>query len=284
MSVVFSVVVPFLNEEEYIEKSIRSLVNQNFPEEKYEIIFVDNGSTDRSVEIVKIYSDKVKLLFESKPNAYNARNKGIKNAKGRILAFTDADCIVKGNWLQEYKLKFQDDRVFAVVGRIDSPKDSSWMVRRYFDYQNFKYDYVFKNLSRDCYVGFGGNMAIRKKIFKSLGLFKADYIGIGDAEIIQRIVHFYPKNKVVFADKAKVVHLEIRSMSVWFRKMINYGMYHLPLNYCSRFRNLYVSESLQVYKQYIRNKKGLSKIYYLFPIVVGMLFYEWGRLKEKFYL
>jgi len=81
-----SVIVPFLNEEGYIERCVNSLLTQNFDPESVELMFVDNNSTDASAAIVSKYPE-IKLVRESVPHVYAARNTVIKCAHGAILAF-----------------------------------------------------------------------------------------------------------------------------------------------------------------------------------------------------
>ena len=82
-----SIIVPFLNEERYIRRCIESLLTQDFDRSRYEIIFVDNGSSDASPEIVREFP-AVRLLTEEKGQVYTARNAGIGRASGKIIAFT----------------------------------------------------------------------------------------------------------------------------------------------------------------------------------------------------
>lgn len=89
----FSVVVPFLNEGRYIARCIESLLGQDFDKNGYELIFIDNGSVDNSRKIVERFPNVI-LLSEEKKNPYAARNKGLRLAKGSIIAFSDADCVV----------------------------------------------------------------------------------------------------------------------------------------------------------------------------------------------
>ena len=93
-----SVIVPFLEEEEYIERCLKSLIDQDFFRDEYELIFIDNGSTDASAEILRRYS-RVILLTEPAGNEYAARNKALELAKCDIIAFTIADYVVERNWL-----------------------------------------------------------------------------------------------------------------------------------------------------------------------------------------
>ncbi len=93
-----SVIVPVYNEEKRLEACIKSLLDQTLPRSAYEIILVDNGSTDKSVEIIKKFP--VIYLSEGIASPYRARNTGVRAARGEILAFVDSDCRVDSNWLK----------------------------------------------------------------------------------------------------------------------------------------------------------------------------------------
>ena len=88
-----SVIVPFYNVEGYIEKCLETLVNQTLKE--IEIILVNDGSTDRSIEIVKKfikeYPEKIVYLEKENGGLSDARNFGLKHAKGEYIAFVDSD-------------------------------------------------------------------------------------------------------------------------------------------------------------------------------------------------
>lgn len=94
-----SVIIPTLNDGDLLEKCLLALEKQTYPKEYYEIIVVDNGSSDDVESIVgKFY--QAKLCFESEPGSYNARNKGVSIAVGDVLAFTDADCLPQHDWIE----------------------------------------------------------------------------------------------------------------------------------------------------------------------------------------
>jgi len=93
-----SIVVVTKNEERHIRDCLESLMRLEYPKEKYEIIVVDGNSTDKTREIVKKYP--VKLIIDKEGGLANSRNIGIQAAKGDYIASTDADCVVKEDWLR----------------------------------------------------------------------------------------------------------------------------------------------------------------------------------------
>src|SRR3989338_8315260 len=95
----FSIVVPFYNKEKSIDACIQSLLTQEYPAERYEIICVNNNSTDNSFSLVNKYPS-VKLIHEKRQGAYAARNVGILQSKGAFIVFTDADAKVTDSWLR----------------------------------------------------------------------------------------------------------------------------------------------------------------------------------------
>src|SRR4030066_504599 len=108
----FSFIIPVLNEEKYIAKCIYSIKKQ-FGED-FEIIVVDNGSKDKTVEIVNKMG--VSLVYERKKGISNARNTGAKKAKGELLCFMDADGILSNNWLVEVRKTINKSNVLNLVG------------------------------------------------------------------------------------------------------------------------------------------------------------------------
>jgi glycosyl transferase family 2 len=93
-----SVIIPTWNEERYLPKCLSSLRNQSL-KGNHEIIVVDGGSTDRTLDVARRFSDKV--LVEPRKPVGAARNAGAREAKGAILAFIDADTVASKEWLEE---------------------------------------------------------------------------------------------------------------------------------------------------------------------------------------
>lgn len=112
----FSVIIPLYNKENYIEKAIQSVINQSNID--FEIIIIDDCSTDLSYEIAeKFISEKIIVIKHIKNKGLSAsRNTGILNSKGKYITFLDADDLWKPNYLEEIKIlidTFPEANLFA---------------------------------------------------------------------------------------------------------------------------------------------------------------------------
>lgn len=111
-----SVVIPVYNGAETIGACIESLLNQSYPKNAFEIIVVENGSTDQTVGIVQRYP--VRLFHSPQRGPAAARNLGISHSSGEIVAFTDADCIAERHWLEELVKPYEQPEIGGVGGSI----------------------------------------------------------------------------------------------------------------------------------------------------------------------
>ncbi len=122
-----SVIVPLYNKKEYIKRTLLSLLLQKGIKE-YEVIVIDNGSTDGSFDIVKeMDNPHIKLITESKKGVSSARNRGIKEAKGEYIAFLDADDCYKDYHLKhltDLAKSYPKENYFATTYEIKSECDN----------------------------------------------------------------------------------------------------------------------------------------------------------------
>ena len=109
----FSIIIPNYNEEKYIRKCLDSIFNQTIDNTKYEVIVIDDGSTDKSVDIITKYN--VKLLNSNRLGAGGARNKGIDIAKGKYIILLDADdYLYKNNVLEKLDKELDNQDIVFV--------------------------------------------------------------------------------------------------------------------------------------------------------------------------
>lgn len=98
------------NSDEYLRKNIESVINQTY--KNIEILYIDNNSTDNSIEIIKSYNDsKIKILKEAKQGVSNARNHGIKKASGEYFTFIDSDDYVALDYIETAMAEIEDNDI-----------------------------------------------------------------------------------------------------------------------------------------------------------------------------
>lgn len=167
----FSVVIPAYNEAEYVAKAITAVKNQNLPRSQFEIIVVDNNSTDNTSEIAK-KTGADKVLKEKKQGTNLARQRGFEESQGEIVVFLDADCEVPPDWLERIEKNLNRNGVAAVSGPYDYGFGG---IKKLAD--DFYTGFVFKYLDRILYFLFwkkagviiGGNLGVWRWALEKIG-------------------------------------------------------------------------------------------------------------------
>lgn len=119
-----SVVIPALNEEKLIGDCLRSIREQDYAGE-YEIVVVDNGSTDGTAAVAGRYAARV-VTFTAERNVFAARNAGAFAARGEIVVQGDADTVYPRDWLKRIAEHLADPRVVAVTGAFSYREPVGW--------------------------------------------------------------------------------------------------------------------------------------------------------------
>ena len=175
-SIEISIIIPAFNEEQFIDQTLKSLKETDFPENKFEIIVVDNGSTDNTVSIAEPLADIVAHLPDGNVGA--VRNHGARLASGNVLIFIDADCTVEKAWLtQAYQLGTQQDGEIVYGGICKVRKDANWIERLWLLDGEKRYQ---KDLTGACIV-------INKDIFEAVGKFNEQITSGEDTDLSQRL-------------------------------------------------------------------------------------------------
>jgi glycosyltransferase involved in cell wall biosynthesis len=272
----FSVIVPFYNSAAHIESCATALLSQCYPADRYEIIFVDNGSADVSRDIVQRYP-RIRVLSESKQGPYAARNRGAAASSGEIIAFTDADCVPATDWLQTMAKVMKDPSVQIILGGVTMP--DSGVLALLSAYEDERGEYIFSRTTQELYYGYTNNMAVRRAALETVGPFCEVARG-GDVILIQSAIEAYNVKAVRYAPQALVLHLEITGPWVWIRKRFIYGRAsrkYRPI--VRRFRSMTAIEGLEVFRRtvgrhgYSRSKSTLL----LILLALGLCAYRLGR-------
>ena len=215
-----SVIVPVWNAGRFLPRVIEALEGQYFPAGEYELLLVDNGSTDDSVAIMHRYP-RVRLLHEPRRGSYAARNRAALEARGDILAFIDADRVADKGWLRAVKNTFDASKTQVLLGQT-RPGNDSGLGALLADYENEKAAYVCKLGSSQQQVAYTGNMAVRRAAWERYGPFVELQRG-ADVVFVRRIVEGELYGCVRFCENMLNHHLELSNSLDYFRKMFVYG-------------------------------------------------------------
>jgi glycosyltransferase involved in cell wall biosynthesis len=192
-----SVVIAAYNEEKDLPHCLRAITSQDFPRDDYEIVVVDNNSTDKTAEIARSFDARV--VTETKQGNTFAVKRGMDSAEGEIIANTDADTTVFGEWLLTIKKIFEDEKVVAATGTA------------YVKSGNKVFDFLYRKLY-EVFIGFnfligkphmtGFNMMARKKVYDEIGGIDEAYTMSPDVDLGIRLGR---RGKVVFSTKLKAL-------------------------------------------------------------------------------
>jgi glycosyltransferase involved in cell wall biosynthesis len=211
-----AVVVAVRNAKATVEDCLRSLCALDAGGHRIEIVVVDNGSTDGTLDIVGRFSDRVRLMSESKRGPAAARNRGIRESSAEIVAFTDSDCTVEREWLIELVKPLADESTGIVGGRILSAEPCNRIEK----YGERIHDHrAAIEYYRPPYA-ITGNWASRREVLLEAGLFDEQLLRGSDAEMAFRIGSL--GYRLVYQDSAIVRHRNERT----FRGLFHEGVLH----------------------------------------------------------
>ena len=194
-----SIIIASYNEANNLKKCLDSIRKLDYPIEKYEIIVVDNNSTDNTQEILEKFHEVICLL-EEKKGASCARNKGIKYAKNDILVFIDADSTVSPDFLSKILPPFDNPEIGGIGGEI-RPRSSGNIFSEYLGLSLFMTLHRYgKQRSIKGYPSC--NLAVRKNIVHSG--FDSELLRGQDKDICYKIVK--AGYKIIFQPGAIVYH------------------------------------------------------------------------------
>lgn len=272
-----SVVVPFHGAEPYLARCLDALFVQRYPTWRREIIFIDNGGTEKARAVVERQS-AFHLIDEPGPGPYAARNAGLEIARGEIIAFTDADCAVAPKWLESIETAMADPEVVVAVGSYIPTRDSftaSALAR----YENEKNLYVFNSTDESLYYGYTNNMAIRASAFDELGPFRLRPRG-SDAVFVRDVVARFGRDSVRYVPEMAVRHLEVRGALDYYRKVFVHSRSVRSLEPVTGLRSLEFRERMDAYSRTVKGA-GYSPLgagTLLALLGLGMLFWKAGSL------
>jgi len=227
-----SFIIPVFNEEKEIKETIESLLNINYPKNKYEVIIVDDGSTDNTYKVARKFESKnVKVFTKENGGCADALNFGIKKARGELIARFDADSVLDKDALMNIIGHFNDPKVMAVTSSLNVKNNKSFLEKiQWAEYLLGIFLRKIFDLNNSIHVIPGPLSVYRKVFFKKHGLFDKTNI-TEDIEIAMRIqsLGYKIKNSIkasVYTTTPKTFLQLLRQRIRWYT-----GFFHNLLNY-----------------------------------------------------
>lgn len=207
-----SVVIPTRNRASHLSRPLQALACQSFPRERFEVLVVDNASTDNTRDVASEFErtfPHFKLLSETQAGAARARNCGVRQGVGEIVLFMDDDVIPAPRMLEEHWLAHERHPESAILGRVTFPWDGTespfrWLLTHRPEYlQSFRFDNpndIPFNHFYSC------NVSLPRRAFDRVGLFAEEFrsYGFEDTEFGYRLVR--SGTRIVFHPQAEGLH------------------------------------------------------------------------------
>jgi len=199
-----SIIVPVYNGEKTVRKCLASILNQDYPRDKYEIIVVDDGSQDETKGIAKGFGDKV-VEHRKTLGLRHARKSGIKVAKGEIIVCVDSDVLIKPDTLDKIVNYFSDNReIDALTGMLSKEHPNTNFLSQY---KNLYMNYIFSKLPQRITFLYGSIHAFRKEVAQ---LYDSGFDIGEDTSFGQKLISC--GKKIAFLRDLEVIHLKKHSL------------------------------------------------------------------------
>lgn len=209
-----SVIIPVYNDAERLALCLGALANQDY-QGAYEVLVVDNGSDEIGgvEELVNRY-DFALLLHESEMGSYAARNAGLKVARGKIIAFTDSDCIPSKQWLRQGVAGIGNgaDMIGGEVEIFFKDPDRPTSVELYESIFAFRQN---ENIVKGFAVT--ANLFVKRELFEDLGSFSTHTLSGGDVQFTRRATA--KGYRLIYQKTAFVLHPARRSLCEYRKKI-----------------------------------------------------------------
>jgi len=213
-SIFISVIVAARNEENNIGKLITAIQKQNYPSTLFELIIVDDHSTDKTAEVIKPFlSNQIRLiplrLADKATIAFKkaAIDIGIKNSRGDLIITTDADCIMSENWLATIAAYYEQHHPKMIVMPVVIKNNHSFLglfqTLDFMSLQGITGAAVHQKIHGMCN---GANLAYTRKVFNEVNGFAGiDHIASGDDMLLMHKISKKYKNEILFLKSKNVI-------------------------------------------------------------------------------
>lgn len=218
-----SVIIPAYNAQATVGQAVQESLSQARGRLEVEVIVVDDGSTDSTADVAA--SAGAQVIRQQNAGPASARNRGWESATGRLICFTDADCIPSADWVVNLLEGFTDRKVGAVAGSYDIANKNSWLAR-------WVHQEIMERHKRmDSFIKVFGsyNVAIPRYVLEATGGFDVNYRKASgeDNDLSYRIIQ--KGWLIAFRPEAKVSHHHPERLWQYLKEQYRHGFWRAKL-------------------------------------------------------
>lgn len=231
-----SVVIPVYEDPEGLAATLRSLADQTYPDDRHEVVVVDNGSSDRTPGVARRFEREhgtIRTAVETTPGSYAARNTGVEVTTGSVVSFVDADMTVAPDWLASVvdRLEASDAFYLACDVELPAPESGESLAARYSRRTAFPIEqYVTaESFAPTCCL------TVRRRVAEDVGRFDDALISGGDREFGNRVAA--AGYELTYAPDVSMTHPVRDSLRALVSKAVRIGRgsYQLRERYPTRY-------------------------------------------------
>lgn len=214
-----SVIVPVRNRPQDIARCLDSLLASDYPTSRLELICVDNASTDATPAVLRGYNGRVRIVTEPTLGPAAARNAGVREASGDLIAFTDSDCVVDREWVRRIVAPLSDESIGIVGGRILAQEPCSSVGL----FGEMIHDHRRAILGFTPPYAITMNIAMRRDVLRTVGGFDERLLRVEDVDLTLRVLR--QGFRLEYCDQAVIYHRNRDTVRSLMREGFLHGYY-----------------------------------------------------------
>jgi len=209
-----SIIVATHNSESTVDECLRSILELDYPKELFEVIVIDGGSNDLTVERVKAHPVKLISHHLNAPESYNYVLKSVEN---EVVGFIDSDAKVESQWLKKLIKHLENPKVAGAGGNIETWNKNKLIPRCV----GYELTYRYRRLPREVLKVATMNLIVKKKMIDEVGGFNESLPTQYDTDLGARIVR--SGYKLIFDSSVTCYHFHRATLSAFFKQQFKYG-------------------------------------------------------------
>jgi len=255
-----TVLITVRNTSHLIKKCIDSVLDLDYPKNKYKVFVVDAFSTDGTYKILKSYGKKI-ILKQLKGNAPKAYNYAVRMINTDLIAFTNADCVVNKKWLKEITKPFDNEKILAVAGFTSNPSKPETKLQEII---GIELEDRYNNFPHKILRAPDMNLCIRTKILKKIKLDESLDVAY-DTDFGYKLNKIGGLGSIVYHPKAIIYHYHRATWEAYFKQQYKYAK-TVPRVYFGKHKTRIMGDNIS--KSYMPVQIALLYITVLFGLTL----------------